>query len=96
MLQVQLGRAHSLMVRQVVTELGLKAGSAGQEGGVTQPVCGRNRDVITSEPEAPSPALTAVIWYFRPSALNPGGGCVPGLFFFFFNFISYIAQHMGS
>lgn len=95
MLQVQLGRAHSLMMRQMVTELRFKAGSAGQEGGVTQPVCGRNRDVITSEPEAPSPALTAVIWYFRPSALNPGGGCVPGLFFFF-NFISYLAQHMGS
>ena len=48
----------------MVTELRFKAGSAGQEGGVTQPVCGRNRDVITSEPEAPSPALTAVIWYF--------------------------------
>ena len=39
MLQVQLGRAHSLMVRQIATELGFKAGSAGQEGRVTQPVC---------------------------------------------------------
>lgn len=43
MLQLQLSRAHSLMVRQMVAELASKAGSAGQEDGVTQPVWQKQR-----------------------------------------------------
>lgn len=52
-MQVGLGRAHSLVVRQVATKLGFEAGGAGPEGGVTQPVSGGNRDVVTSRPERP-------------------------------------------
>ena len=52
-MQVGLRRAHSLVVRQMATKLGFEAGGAGLEGGVTQPVSGGNRDVVTSRPERP-------------------------------------------
>lgn len=81
--QPGLGRAHSLVVQQVATELGFEAGGAGLEGGVTEPVSGRNRGVVTGRPRKPlHPSLSGV--KFGTSDLtapypDPGAGCSPGL-----------------